>query len=127
MQILFVVANLVVVFALSFTELLFFIKIIIFITSLWLNYINFLDNSLIQAFYLNLSVNKSILLTRHNRQIKVNFIKISYYNSVVVILFFANKLKKFKIVVFRSNVSDDLFKSLIILARYNFLPQDKCS
>lgn len=118
----FVIFNVIIVYALYLTDITLFIKIFIIIIACILNYIEFSKNHLIKAFYLTNSVNKSILLTKQNKQIKVNFIEISYFNAVFIILCFSNKLKSFEVLVFRWQVGNEFYKALIILARYNFLP-----
>ncbi len=117
-----IIYNIIIAYALYLTDINLWVKIIIFFIACWLNYKKYLKNNLITAFYLTTSINKSILLSKDNKQIKVNFIKVAYFSYNMIILCFANKLRKFKLFIFKSQVSEDLFKSLIILAKYNFLP-----
>ncbi len=119
---IFMLSNIIVVVALYLTNMNSLLKLLIVLICLAINYKDFLNHNLITAFYLTTSVNKSILLTKKNKQIKVNFIRVSYFSSIVIILSFANKLKKFNILVVKWQVTEELFKSLIILARYGFLP-----
>ena len=117
------ISNTIVVYALYLTDIALFVKIFIGIAAFILNYKNLLKNNFITAFYLTTQTNKSLLLTKYNKQIKVNFIEVSYFNSLLIVLRFANKLKTFRVLVVRGQIGEELFKSLIILARYHFLPE----
>lgn len=119
---IFMLSNIIVVVALYLTNMNSLLKILVFLICLAVNYKDFLACNVIKAFYLTTSVNKSILLTKKNKQIKVSFIRVSYFSSIMIVLSFANKLKKFNILVIKCQVRQELFKSLIILARYSFVP-----
>jgi uncharacterized membrane protein len=119
----FIISNIIIIYALYLADISLLLKLIISILAITLNYRAFLANNFIKAFYLSINKNKSILLTKNNTEIKVNFIKISYFNTWLLILCFARGTKIFRVVVFRNAVTLPQFKSLQMLARYNFLHQ----
>ena len=121
--IFFIISNVVIIYALYLTGISLLLKLIISILAIILNYRAFLANNFIKAFYLSINKNKSILLTKNNTEIKVNFVNISYFNTWLVILCFARGTKIFRVLVFRNAVTLQQFKSLQMLARYNFLPE----
>ena len=104
------------------------IKSILFLILLFSSSTELQSQCSIKAFYLTTVKNKSILLIapindKYNPvEIKVNFFKIVYFNSLMIVLHFANKLKNFHVLIFRNQIATEQFKSLIILAKYGFIP-----
>ncbi len=123
----FIIANIAIIYALYLSQIALIFKLIIFVIVTFWHYKAFLVNNFIRAFHLticnnNLTKNKSILLTKNNEEIKAKFIEVSYFNTWLVILYFKSRSKNFLVPVFRDAVSLEQFKSLQLLARYNFLP-----
>ena len=125
-NIFFIITNITMIYALYLTGISLWLKLIIIILAIILNYRAFVAQKFIKAFYLSTTKNKSILLIKdnkkNNKEIKVNFVKISYFNAWLVIVCFARGSKIFRVLVFRNMVTLQQFKSLQMLARFNYLP-----
>lgn len=121
-NIIFIMANISIGYAIYLANIVIILKLIIFIIAVVLNCRALIANRFIKAFYLSISKNKSILLTKYNTEIKVNFVKVTYYNSFLVIICFVRGTKYFIIPIFKNMVTVQEFKCLQLLARYNFLP-----
>lgn len=110
------------VYALSITNILICYKIIIFSISCIYIYCKYKKETYINGFYLNIDSNKSYLISAKMQKIKVKFIKIEYCSSWLIVLVFANQMKKFRILVFKNQLLQlHQFKALIILHKYKFL------
>jgi hypothetical protein len=119
---MFILSNLIVVVALYITSFTLLLKIFLWIIAVKLSYRYFLYQTRIKAFYFIDRVGKAILLTRQNQQIKANNIEIISYNTLYIVMIFSCKSTKYRVLLFRYKITEELFKSLIILAKYNFLP-----
>lgn len=74
-------------------------------------------------YSINQEIKKSYLISRQNKKIKINFFSIEYCNSWLMICIFRNKLRKFRILIFKNQLCElEHFKKLIILNKYKFLP-----
>lgn len=112
----FILSNIILIVSVYLTNLFFLLKIIIIILVLYLNHKAFVANNGIMAFYLS-TVGNSILLTNNNIEIKANYLKISYFSSILVVVCFKRGTKIFRILVFKDSVSIEQFKRLQILSR----------
>lgn len=121
---IFYIFNIVLIaYALYASEILLYFKFVIFFTSCIYIYFKYKKQAFIKGFYLDIDTKKSYLLSSNMQQINVKFIKVEYCSSWLITLIFANKLRSFRVLVFKNQLSylDD-FKKLIILYHYNILP-----
>lgn len=112
------------IIALYLTAISVLIKIILLIIFIYLNYQSFAQQYSIIGFYLNYPKSKSYIFRRNLPAIKVKFFAIEYYCGLFIIIRFKNKLKNFRVVVFCNQIDFNLFKTLIIFAKYNFFPRN---
>ena len=124
-NLLFCGASLTIGLALYLSNINYIFKFVLIIIGLTSNYKTLLQQKYIIGIYLDLDSNKSLLLTRSKQQIKVNFSRIEYYSNFFIIIRLVNNLKIFRILIFNNQIEKNLFKSLIILAKYNYLPTVK--
>ena len=120
-KLLFIISNISLIYAIYLINLLWILKLIILILAISCNINFFISNNFIKAFYLS---EKTILLTKKNQQIKVNYVKASYCSSLLIILCFARGAKTFIVPIFRDAVNLTQFKKLQLLARYNIFLSD---
>ena len=110
-------------YALYLTNIIIYYKLIIFLISCIYIYSKYHKQCFIHGFYLNGNLSKAYLITLTMQKIRVNFVKIEYCSSWLIILIFANKFRKFRILVFKNQLKQlDFFKNLIVLGNYKFLP-----
>lgn len=121
-KLLFIISNFSIIFSIYLTNLVWFIKLPILVIVIFLNIKFFSANNLIKAFYLS---QKSILLTRDHKQIKVKYFKTAFAGNILVILYFIRGKKIFKVPVFRDAVTLEQFKKLQLLARFNMFLRDE--
>ena len=121
---IFYVFNLILaVYAVYLTNIIIWYKLIILLISCICIYFKYQKQCFIHGFYLNGNLSKAYLITLTMQKIKVNFVKIEYCSSWLIILIFANKFRKFRVLLFKNQLQQlDFFKRLIILAYYKFLP-----
>lgn len=123
LRIFYVFNLLLAAYALYLTNIIIWYKLIILLISCIYIYSKYKKQCFIHGFYLNGNLSKAYLITLKMQKIKVNFVKIEYCSPWLIILVFANKFRKFRVLAFKNQLQQlDLFKRLIILSYYKFLP-----